>query len=771
MRRLIGSRRRLVAAAVLVAIAGIGVWLPSETFGRSGPVHHRKPAHHPKPAHHRKPKHPKRPGVGDAPGPRVDPAPLVRVLTMATEGGQQGVELQTLRNIPVPGCPQAISGGTCFYPDPGHGAQWLQLVVLDRDDLGLVKNIAVNCPAAAQFPQEYQFLSNFAALNCVQSLVNQINGLNSGDLVIAVNQPGNGANKAVQPPVAVGAALSGSFTGGFKVNLGVDASGWFDSPDHGKNLPNAVRGTFSAIGVPGWTSGGVSNLADNPGAYDPQGAGRLDTYIARNNNARYAPFDLPAGPAKNSPVLKVLTQGHTDWPAATPGQAAAISAIGVALGLGSDPRSQYYSTTRNWALIQDELNSCAYTDVHPQTAPAFTARTAASLCGGVSAKRGTPPAFTAGPPPSCTAGVVKRRGHSALTARARASSVDFTRSDFNCAKDELSTEIHYLRETQDYVNILAKPYDGASQTLWSDFGTAVANVNSTTTNGLTNQALEVGRGVLEGVLDYVPGLGTAYKWGTQLVNVQSVLSAYQASLEVAETGSQPADGDFPVQAAQLGAQLTTRLNAAEEEIRTRFRNIIVADYGKLQTVDDCIHLRNACPYPGSAWSTSFDDLTHIKTALQLGLQSELYQKLVPAKYPTGLILSALDPAHPDLANNAANWCRPFSPFGDQTYVYLGDVTNQIDGGVSVAGYDPTLYITGDQGVAGPWEAMGMGASARMFTAVDPGGEFDKGGLGLDQKSFYQNVYLQSGALLRTWSVYARLTGCGGFAHFSGWTSG
>ena len=126
--------------------------------------------------------------------------------------------------------------------------------------------------------------------------------------MIAVNQPGTEANKTVEPPVGVGAVLGGV---GSNHGIGGPAT-WYNDPDHGAHLPNAVRGTVSVLGVPTWKAGGVALESPQP---DHWASGALDTNIALNNHGVYAPLDTGSSEIQTeSPITRVLDQAPSSWP-------------------------------------------------------------------------------------------------------------------------------------------------------------------------------------------------------------------------------------------------------------------------------------------------------------------------------------------------------------------------------------------------------------------------------------------------------------------------
>jgi hypothetical protein len=624
----------------------------------------------------------------------ADATPLVGVDTMATEGGKQGVELQTYRSdAGLPNCPQDIySNGTfsCFYPDPGQGHEWVQLLVLNREDLSVFANKAFDCQQATQIPKERDFLSNPASLNCVVGLASYIDGLQDDKLVIAVNQPGDGTNKQEQPPVGLGALLSGEFqSNGRSVGgLGIDATGWIDAVRNGQDLPPAVRGTLSAIGVPGWKDGGAWNLSQDPGSW---GTGRLQTNIAVNNAVRYAPFEPATNDQTHSPLVKVLTQKPTPWPTATANQAAAFSAIGKRVGLTDDPRAFYYTAANeNWAADLTAINALQPRDF-PSLDPA----------------------------------------------------------DFSWAQTQLGTEVFWITKVDKYVGALAEPYETTQKTVWASFGEVTANVNNATSNGTSAKVWAGAKDVFESLVDLIPGAGTAFKWSEGAVfAAETLVAVYHTGMDFAELGGEPADSGFQVDAAKLGDNLTTRLNEAEEEIRVRFFNIIVADYGKLRTVALCSAAIDGCDNSQSGWSFTKNGIANMEKFLKMGFQRDLYTELVPAKYPLALGLTPVSQNRAsDARDHAGKFCGPISPFTGSTGVYLWSTVERNYWRTRVSGEPPSIWAftpvvltTGDPGFFGTWEVANWTVFGRMFDSIDPGGDFLKGGLGMDEAKFFVDHY-------------------------------
>jgi hypothetical protein len=446
--------------------------------------------------------------------------------------------------------------------------------------------------------------------------------------------------------------------------------------------------------------------SDHP---DQPGSGALSADLALNNAAIYSPVpDSTIRDDAASPVNKVIFQSHTPWPKATEGQQAAFSALGIQVGLGNSPREQYYSGTRDnadWVELQRLIDKQHYEDIRP-------------------------------PPTSYTA------------------------ADFTWAKSELDTEIGYVVHVNSYMTALSAPYRGASSALWSTFGQVVDAVNSSTSNGESAKVTAVTTSVVNAVLEAshaIPVVGHV---------AGLVAGAYHLALEIANTLSQPSDEPFSTQAADLGRELQNRLDDAQTELGIRFRNIIVADYGKLKTVADCSASLPACTGKSDDWSISVNDNTHMQTVLKLGLERTLYETLVPAKYTllmqlgkdttfdSGKNVIVLPTA--EQAKDLKHWCRPFPPFDNGTGDYVDPSGDKTQSG---APFVRVYVLTNEAGTFTTWEAASKTVFDRMFSPINDQGDYGKGGLGINEDSFMKNNYFNAGKFQYS-NKYAKWYNCG-----------
>jgi hypothetical protein len=625
---------------------------------------------------------------------------LVGIETQASEHGDKGVLLTTNRpstdtGAPaLPGCPDTLDthlGTGCFYADPGDGGQWIQVLVLNRSDLSPATGVTpynrdFDCPAASQYPNEATFdkVPGFGSA-CNKALSDFIGSLNGSDLVIAVSQPGR--LPATQPPVGVGAVL-----GGVGSNHGIGGSAkWYNAPDHGAHI-DAYRGTVSIVGVPGWKTGAVENESVTPHVAD---SGELDASVAIDSSQQYSPLEEASAEIEtDSPITGFLDKPGTAWPG-DPRELQAMAAIGTTsrVGLGANPRAAFYSlppgdnTAAYWTAKADAVRSLTYNDF-PGAA--------------------------------------------------------FGEGDFNWARTNLSNEMAWVANVDTYTAALAMPYSKAQSTLWAYFNKIQDQINNDTQNGETAEITATVFEALTSILEVAGGFGHAIHTVSA-----AVVGAYHLILAFSDVG-RAEDEPFSTEAANLAVELTTRLDSVGQEIQNQWRNIIVADYGKLHTVGVCTQRDTKCPNArdnSEAWQIDSDDEAIMGEVIKMGLQRDLYEQLVPAKYPEAMELNITTASNYDKNGGAGGWCQPVRPFsyGTGGYLYAKDVQQ---------GFVRPIVLVNNNGDH-PASQVVMNA---MFDPVS------KGGLAMNEQSFFEhNYHVDKGFNPPRWvdaKHWARYTLCG-----------
>jgi hypothetical protein len=616
-----------------------------------------------------------------APPPEIASPPQVLIETMETNLNQRGVALQTTTATPLPGCPaevKVVPGvSRCFYADQKPGS-WVQLVVLNRSTLALVSNTDIACPEATQKNSEAVF--NSSGYSCTLALSNFIGSLNSGDLVIAVNQP-DGSDPKAQPPVGLDAVL-----GSVGSNKGIGGSpSWFleSNGQSPKKVIAPVRGTYSIVGVPGWAPGTAVTKASSD--FGTARSGALDTVWAVNNSTLYVPFEINSSlDVNDSPILRDLTLPGAYWPEnfgrqhADPKPYYALQAISKALGLGPDPRAQFYSKPLDfyWGNIENELSKLKFDDV-----------------------KTNPPTFNA--------------------------------DQFSAEKKEFAKEIIWVTSVTNYLKLLAAPAAGSTAALWVTFNSAESTVNAGASSPASAEvvanALTVVSGIaaIAGILPKAAGV-----YGT------IVGTAYHAALDTASIASRSAALPTKVLTTQLASTLAERLNAAQNEIQLYWRNIIVSNYDELRDAGECITHAPQCPDPSPNWSITSQSNAKVQSLLNLSLEREVYTGLVPARFNLMIRFIGSQPYKDDPGMFCLSTILKTHPFASDTGLW--ESGRQTDGK-----YVLNVLTNQPSELTGTFVTLKKSIFTKMFSPVNEN-DLGAGGLGINEKTFMQDSYLRSG---------------------------
>jgi hypothetical protein len=612
-------------------------------------------------------------GLGGA----ISRPPLVGIQTQASEHGDKGVLLTTNRpptstGAPaLPGCPDTLDthlGTGCFYADPGEGSEWVQVLVLNRSDLS---------PATGVTPYNRDFDCPAATMHPNEVAFDTIPPGYGAPCTKALSDfigSLNGSDLVIavsQPgrnPTVQPPVAVGAVLGGVGTNHGIGGPAkWYNSPEHGGNV-NFLRGTVSIVGVPGWKTGAVENESATPNVAD---TGHLDASVAIDSSQQYSP--LEGGNAEietASPITGVLDREGTAWPG-DPTELEAIAAIGTKLGLGDNPQAQFYSKAAD--------NNGAY----------WTAKAAAV-----------------------------RLLHSKEFP-------ELKQGDFEWAQDHLAEQMDWVANVDTYTTAMAMPYSDAQPNLWATFNQIQDQINRDTQNAQGAETTATIFEALTSILEVAGGFGHALHTVSA-----AVVGAYHLILAFSNVG-RAEDEPFSTEAANLAVELTTRLDIVAKEIQIQWRNIIVADYGKLKTVGMCTQVKGKCPDAkdnSDAWQINSDDELAMGDVIKVGLQREVYEKLVPAKYPEAMELNITTAVNYDKNGGAGGWCQPFTPFAGGTggYLYDQDVQN---------GFVRPIVLVNNNGD----HPASQKVFDSMFAPLNKG-EPSKGGLGMNERVFFEHNY-------------------------------
>ena len=140
----------------------------------------------------------------------------------------------------------------------------------------------------------------------------------------------------------------------------------------------------------------------------------------------------------------------------------------------------------------------------------------------------------------------------------------------------------------------------------------------------------------------------------------------------------------------------------------------------------CTQRDTKCPNArdnSEAWQIDSDDEAVMGDVIKMGLQRDLYEQLVPAKYPEAMELNVTTASNYDKNGGAGGWCQPDRPFSDGTggYLYAKDVQN---------GFVRPIVLVNNNGD----HPVSQAVFNAMFNPVS------KGGLAMNEQSFFEHTY-------------------------------
>lgn len=334
----------------------------------------------------------------------------------------------------------------------------------------------------------------------------------------------------------------------------------------------------------------------------------------------------------------------------------------------------------------------------------------------------------------------------------------FSSADFDKAQQELVKEMGWVANVRKYLSNLQQPWDSNIFGSWAqlqDIATKIQNAAN----------VKPDQTVVSLVLDVVGGILFMTPFGVEARGAELAAEAVAETYAVAvEYWSQNKDGSsqnvITDRAADLGVDLTERFQRAQAW-SWNMGNVIVTDPAKLQTVGtlaNCNPDENpSCPLE---WSWTPAARTKASKSLALGLERSFYEELVPLGFPAYRV----DPA----ATSSEQADDPSVDFGNPPPIsqfYCGDIGRRFPfrdepagGAVSLltvtAGWDLNVrtvatyvfYALGSPKIDATQPVPPKPPAwivQRMFDPVDPGGDLNKGGLGIYRPYFMLNADVRS----------------------------
>jgi hypothetical protein len=364
-------------------------------------------------------------------------------------------------------------------------------------------------------------------------------------------------------------------------------------------IPGAanVNQSYSAVGRDHTAEGDVT-VADtgsgvSPGVPSTELSGRLE----RNSRSLFAPVQTANSAAVPNPLAPIVTSEPVAWPVSqTTAEQAAIGCIGEAVGLGTNPRFQYWNLETSASDWQG-----TYT-------PRITQLTYAEA--------------TAQPNCSSTSGPA------------------MTHAAFTAVRAELAQEFTWMGNLESYVHNLSAPF-GYNGTL-----PAFAGVDSVTEAVKGALPIPAGVGSIDGfslfnnifgALSAIVG-GAGFGPAGAVVGVGSYAFGLWDSLSGDDNGSAAPvfaqRNTIDSAGAKIGDQVAARLQAVAQGSQA-MTDAIASDYGRLKTVgtyENCVPDPN-CPV---GWELSQANVRETQQAFTLSARRAAWGGLLPAAWGTVL---------------------------------------------------------------------------------------------------------------------------------------
>lgn len=316
---------------------------------------------------------------------------------------------------------------------------------------------------------------------------------------------------------------------------------------------------------------------DVPGKVRPRALqeGQNDAGIAgilsRDNLWRYEPtITLDGDTDPEIPPVSVVYDQPTAWPGDDDvAFSNAIADIGQAANLGKNPRAQYWTQTYRAAYWNNRLDDVRAATFQP--------------------------------------------------------ALGYTQATFDKAQAQLVQEIKWVKETYEYYDALARPYEKAGLQTWAKMTAVADSINNSIdvpkSRKVTADVMTITRAAAELVGEF-PGVGKV---------VSLTMATFDLAAEIAEVASGEVEQEFSAAVSELGEKTADRLDEVSTTVGTNFPRIVVSDYAKLKRVGQCAGTSKECE-DADEWTLTPEGLKESSEQFKKSMSVMFYQSLLPAKY-------------------------------------------------------------------------------------------------------------------------------------------
>jgi hypothetical protein len=425
--------------------------------------------------------------------------------------------------------------------------------------------------------------------------------------------------------------------------------------------------------------------ADLGSQLKPQGQARLAGTLSRAKQSHYVP-KVAANADVGGALAELAVAEPTEWPhSSTPGEQAALKCIGNARRLGPDPRVAYWLQTYSdttWLQIKQDIQ---------QMQPAACA--------------------------------------------------DVDTTDFTTVRDQLVTEIEWLIQVHSYIDALTTPFTSDGLSSFAELTTITQQVVGEVSAVQGKQVGIDGIAIFADLLDLaaafeIPEGGAFY--AATIGGAFDLLDDLTAESDEGPTidwGQRVRAGS-----AKVGEELAGELKRIADG-NEKLADIIAADYAKLSTVGRLGQCTPGAPGCTPEWQFTKPQQNAASRMYEITAKREIWAGVLAGGYPFVLETSSNPDSYKGQFLGAQEQinsirCRFYPPFNVLEPVFLrygirqvanthflvfAQNNDQLPFGADLDGqdrYHPSPSLLNP-----------------LFAPRDPGGDPNKGGLGLDQYGF------------------------------------
>ncbi len=353
--------------------------------------------------------------------------------------------------------------------------------------------------------------------------------------------------------------------------------------------------SYSEVGRNHTSEGDVTVADTGSGMTPAPSSNELSGRLERNNLALFAPVQTSNSASVPNPLASVVTSEPVAWPdTKNPARALAVSCLGDAVGLGSDPRYQYWNLQTNPSDWQEKVGEVAMV----------------SLAG----------------------------------ARAQPGCSGLAKAAFGPVQTELGKEFQWMENLESYVINLAAPFGySGSYAAFTGVQNATQAVKAALPLPPSTGSLD-GFSITDGILGVAGTLlsGGSFDEAAAIVNVTGYVfglwDAFSGDASGSDTPTFAQRNTIDSQGAKIAVAVADRLQAVSAGSQA-MTDAIASDYARLKEVgtdEGCVPSGPNDPACPAGWDITQAGVTATRDAFILSARRAAWAGLLPAAWPTVL---------------------------------------------------------------------------------------------------------------------------------------